>query len=168
MLMIAWYSRHLHHATAASKLKVLRRSSSSVLFHSFRSIQRYGHDETTHLYNNNKLRNTVLDDTDVISDVTLSTVKNPDEYCSLIEQYLYKHTREHIIEPHHHNAHVIHMLLCVSGGSDSMSMMHLLQRIKDLFQPAIQLMVVNFNHKMREESDEEVYSTYSPPLHYNA
>ena len=150
--MIAWCSRHLHHA-AAAKLKVFRRSSRSVLFHSFKSIQMYGHDETTHLYNNNVKPRNNLDDV-LISDVTLSTVKNSDEYCSLIEQYLYKHITEHIVEPHHIQA--IHMLLCVSGGSDSMSMMHLLQCIKGLFQPAVQLMVVNFNHKMREESDEEV------------
>lgn len=156
ILMIAWHSSYLHHVTFA-KLKVLRRSSSSVLFHSFRrSIQQlYVHDETTRLHSN-KPRNTL--DNDVVSDMTLSSVKNPDEYCSLIEQYLYKHTTEHIVEPHHHRGvQAIHMLLCVSGGSDSMSMMHLLQRIKGLFQPAIQLMVVNFNHKMREESDEEVY-----------
>lgn len=152
ILMIAWYSSYLHHV-ASAKLKVLRRSSSSVLFHSFR--RSIGHDETTRLHSN-KPRNTL--DNDVVSDMTLSSVKNPDEYCSLIEQYLYKHTTEHIVEPHHHRGvQAIQMLLCVSGGSDSMSMMHLLHRIKGLFQPAIQLMVVNFNHKMREESDEEVY-----------
>lgn len=156
ILMIAWYSSHLYHV-ASVKLKVLRSSSSSVLFHSFRrSIQLYGHDVTTRLHSNNP-RNT-LDNDVIISDMTLSSVKNPNEYCSLIEKYLYKHTTEHIVELHHHRGvQAIHMLLCVSGGSDSMSMMHLLQRIKGLFQPAIHVMVVNFNHKMREESDEEVY-----------
>jgi hypothetical protein len=48
------------------------------------------------------------------------------------------------------------ILLSVSGGSDSVAMLHLLQSIKHMYLPDLDLKVVNFNHKKRQESDEEV------------
>jgi asparagine synthetase B (glutamine-hydrolysing) len=56
------------------------------------------------------------------------------------------------------------ILVCVSGGSDSMALLHLLQRVRER-RSGLALRVVNFNHKARVESDEEV--GYSP-LRYNA
>jgi tRNA(Ile)-lysidine synthase TilS/MesJ len=47
-------------------------------------------------------------------------------------------------------------LLSVSGGSDSMAMLHVFKTIQDSFWKDMQLKIVHFNHKMREESDEEV------------
>jgi hypothetical protein len=52
-----------------------------------------------------------------------------------------------------------HVLLCVSGGSDSMALLHLLQRVRKQ-RPALALRVVNFNHKARPESDEEVSALF--------
>ena len=47
------------------------------------------------------------------------------------------------------------LLLSVSGGSDSMAMLHMLQSIKSQFNPPLDLNVIHFNHKFRSESDEE-------------
>ena len=51
----------------------------------------------------------------------------------------------------------VRLLLAVSGGSDSVAMLHILQNIKKLLVPQLKLQVVNFNHKLRKESFEEVY-----------
>ena len=48
------------------------------------------------------------------------------------------------------------ILLSISGGSDSMAMLHLFARIRQKFCPTLALEIVNFNHKMRLEADEEV------------
>lgn len=48
------------------------------------------------------------------------------------------------------------ILLSVSGGCDSMAMLHLLQAVKHNFLPRLTLKVIHFNHKQREESEEEV------------
>ena len=48
------------------------------------------------------------------------------------------------------------ILLCVSGGIDSMAMLHLLAKVRHMFTPNLELEVVTFNHKVRPESDEEV------------
>ena len=48
------------------------------------------------------------------------------------------------------------ILLSISGGSDSMAMLHLFVRIRQTLYPTLSLEIVNFNHKMRLESDEEV------------
>lgn len=48
------------------------------------------------------------------------------------------------------------LLLCVSGGSDSMAMMHLLSAVRQQYMPELHLEVIHFNHKQREESEMEV------------
>lgn len=48
------------------------------------------------------------------------------------------------------------LLLCVSGGSDSMAMLHIMSEIRTNNYPDLNLQVINFNHKARAESDEEV------------
>lgn len=50
----------------------------------------------------------------------------------------------------------LEMLLCVSGGCDSIAMLHILHRLQLNYLPQLRLRVVNFNHKVRPESDEEV------------
>lgn len=47
------------------------------------------------------------------------------------------------------------VLLSVSGGLDSMAMLHILQSISVKCYP-LNLEVISFNHKLRSESDEEV------------
>jgi len=49
-------------------------------------------------------------------------------------------------------------LVCVSGGSDSMALMHSLARIRDRKLLNMSIEVINFNHKKRIEADEEVAS----------
>ena len=48
-----------------------------------------------------------------------------------------------------------YVLLSVSGGLDSMAMLHILTSISRKYLP-LDLEVISFNHKLREESDEEV------------
>lgn len=50
------------------------------------------------------------------------------------------------------------ILLCVSGGCDSVAMLHFLGDIRKNYLKDLDLKVVNFNHKMRPESDQEVSS----------
>ena len=50
-------------------------------------------------------------------------------------------------------------LLCVSGGSDSIAMMHIMQKICNQTQPSMPVGIIFFNHKKRTESDEEVRIT---------
>lgn len=63
------------------------------------------------------------------------------------------------------------VLLCISGGVDSMAMLHLLGQVRTHFDPPLQLEVITFNHKLRAESDEEVEfvtriaSSYGCPVH---
>lgn len=47
------------------------------------------------------------------------------------------------------------ILLCVSGGVDSMAMLHILSKVRHEFNPSLELEVITFNHKLRSESDEE-------------
>ena len=47
------------------------------------------------------------------------------------------------------------ILLSVSGGLDSMALLHILSSISRKHMP-LNLEIVSFNHKLREESDEEV------------
>jgi len=47
------------------------------------------------------------------------------------------------------------LLLCVSGGVDSVALLHLLAAVKHSRMPSLSLSVINFNHKLRSESDEE-------------
>lgn len=67
------------------------------------------------------------------------------------------------------NANVVpgtKILLCVSGGVDSMAMLHLLANVRHMFTPNLELEVVTFNHKLRPESDEEVEFVKSVATHY--
>ena len=48
-----------------------------------------------------------------------------------------------------------YILLSVSGGLDSMALLHILSSISNKNIP-LNLEVISFNHKLREESDEEV------------
>ena len=45
------------------------------------------------------------------------------------------------------------LILCVSGGSDSIALMHLCHQLNQLFR--WQLHILHFHHGLREESDEE-------------
>lgn len=49
-----------------------------------------------------------------------------------------------------------YILLCVSGGLDSMAMLHLLVNINKTLSIPYNLEIINFNHKIRQESDIEV------------
>lgn len=53
------------------------------------------------------------------------------------------------------------VILSVSGGSDSMAMLHCFAHIRNLHCPQLLIDVIHFNHKLRIESDEEVIQTYS-------
>jgi len=46
------------------------------------------------------------------------------------------------------------LLLCVSGGVDSMAMLHAVARVRSRFSPPLQVDVAHFNHKQRSASDE--------------
>jgi 3'-phosphoadenosine 5'-phosphosulfate sulfotransferase (PAPS reductase)/FAD synthetase len=48
------------------------------------------------------------------------------------------------------------ILLAISGGSDSMAMLHLMKSVQQSVLKELQLKIVNFNHKKRKEADEEV------------
>ena len=47
----------------------------------------------------------------------------------------------------------VKLIVCVSGGCDSVSLLHLLQRLSSLM--LLQLHVLHFNHKLRPEADNE-------------
>jgi hypothetical protein len=49
------------------------------------------------------------------------------------------------------------ILLTVSGGSDSVAMLHLMQLLKIRQCPNLDLKVVYYNHKVRPAADQEVY-----------
>ena len=48
-----------------------------------------------------------------------------------------------------------HILISVSGGVDSMAMLHILSKISQKRMP-LDLEVISFNHKLRDESNDEV------------
>lgn len=64
----------------------------------------------------------------------------------------------------------VKVIVCVSGGSDSVSLLHLLQRLSTLL--ALDLHVLHFNHQLRPEADEEqnfvkkLAVQYKIPFHY--
>jgi tRNA(Ile)-lysidine synthase TilS/MesJ len=41
-----------------------------------------------------------------------------------------------------------------------MALLHILNNVKNVFDPILKLEVVNFNHKLRSQSDEEVITFY--------
>lgn len=76
------------------------------------------------------------------------------EPCSKIERSVLEGMFEHNI-----GKSPTTCLLSVSGGSDSVAMMHILCTIKEAYKTNIGIEIVNFNHKARPESDEEVGQT---------
>jgi len=62
------------------------------------------------------------------------------------------------------------LILCVSGGCDSVSLLHLLQRLGALL--LLKLHVLHFNHQLRPEADHEqafvksLAEQYKIPFHY--
>lgn len=48
------------------------------------------------------------------------------------------------------------VLLSVSGGSDSIAMLHMMQSLRMKNYPDLDLKVICFNHKVRAAADEEV------------
>lgn len=68
---------------------------------------------------------------------------------SLIEESVYRQLRP-IVKSH------TTLLLCISGGSDSMAMLHIMHQIKSKMIPDLNLQVIHFNHKVRVESEVEV------------
>ena len=56
------------------------------------------------------------------------------------------------------------LLLSVSGGVDSMAMLHLVSEIKQKYAPGLTVEVLNFNHKLRplaSEKERELVETWS-------
>ena len=58
------------------------------------------------------------------------------------------------------------LLLSVSGGLDSMAMLHILNKIKNKFTPSLQLKVIHFNHKFRDQSEIEAKFVKSWSIKY--
>ena len=58
------------------------------------------------------------------------------------------------------------VLISVSGGLDSMAMLHILHSISESSLP-MNLEVISFNHKLRSESDEEVDQLENSLLPYD-
>ena len=64
----------------------------------------------------------------------------------------------------------VKLIVCVSGGCDSVSLLHLLQRLSSLM--LLKLHVLHFNHKLRPEADLEqdfvksLAEHYKIPFHY--
>ena len=48
-----------------------------------------------------------------------------------------------------------YLLLCVSGGVDSMALLHIFKNIKEKYIPNLIINIVNFNHKQREQAKDE-------------
>ncbi len=48
-----------------------------------------------------------------------------------------------------------YLLLCVSGGVDSMALLHIFKNIKHKYIPNLNINVINFNHQQREQAKEE-------------
>ena len=79
-------------------------------------------------------------------------------YCEEIEDYVHNKLLESnvIID-----IRSVLFLLCVSGGSDSIAMLHIFNNIRKRLESNLNIEVINFNHKMRFESDEEVYDNFT-------
>lgn len=80
----------------------------------------------------------------------LQKMNNQKLYCETIEQLVYQKLKQYCVGSNPF------ILLCVSGGSDSMAMLHIMHSLQKLYMPQLSLQVINFNHKLRIESDEEV------------
>lgn len=59
------------------------------------------------------------------------------------------------------------LLMSISGGVDSMAMLHLLGRVKSQSLPLLNLSVINFNHKARIEADYEMELVRKQALLYD-
>ena len=58
----------------------------------------------------------------------------------------------------------VKLIICVSGGCDSVSLLHLLQRLSSLM--LLKLNVLHFNHQLRHEADHEQNFVKSLAEHY--
>ena len=65
------------------------------------------------------------------------------------------------------------LLLCVSGGVDSMALLHLMGGIKERYLPGLSIEVLNFNHNLRPEESllekktvQKWAQHYHFPFHY--
>ena len=86
-----------------------------------------------------------------VEQIQLDKYASKHEYCQKIEDSLIIFLKSYI--PRNERSNV---LLSVSGGSDSVAMLHLMHKVQQRIFPKLTLEVVNFNHKLRQESDEEV------------
>jgi tRNA(Ile)-lysidine synthase TilS/MesJ len=72
------------------------------------------------------------------------------EYCEKMENQLFQYFVELNLKQNSN------FLLSVSGGSDSIAMLHLFKSLKAKYLPDLNIELVHFNHKFRFESEEEV------------
>ena len=82
--------------------------------------------------------------------ILLDEAKSPAAYSEAIESYVGTVIRDYC------GADNPWMLLMVSGGSDSMAMLHIMKSVKERIHPNMLLEVASFDHGMREESSIEV------------
>jgi acyl carrier protein len=108
----------------------------------------------------------------IVSQKLQATLKNnPIRDISYNQTHFDPQTWSEIIERGAHKALIdlvgedekVCLLLCVSGGIDSIAMLHILLKVKEKFNKNLSLQVVNFNHKLRPEADEEVRDQQSEP-----
>jgi tRNA(Ile)-lysidine synthetase-like protein len=59
------------------------------------------------------------------------------------------------------------ILVCVSGGADSVALLHILASLRHRWKPSLHVEVAHFNHKMREESDLEESFVHDWAVRYN-
>jgi tRNA(Ile)-lysidine synthase len=59
------------------------------------------------------------------------------------------------------------ILLSVSGGVDSLALLHILQAVKLRYALFNEFRIIHFNHKRRNESEEEAVFVSSLAQHYN-
>jgi len=89
---------------------------------------------------------------EVIRDLDISKMQGID-YCNRLENCLHDYIFNKLNIRNDSG-----FLLCVSGGSDSIAMLHLFSNIKLKYQTLINIEIINYNHKIRKESDDEVYT----------
>ncbi|RYH23736.1 tRNA lysidine(34) synthetase TilS [archaeon] len=71
------------------------------------------------------------------------------EFCTKLENSVYNKLTTLQISPQSN------LLLSVSGGADSMALLHIMQGIKTRLLPELNIKVININHRQRKESVEE-------------
>eukprot|EP01031_Cornospumella_fuschlensis_P038320 gene38320-46568_t len=84
-----------------------------------------------------------------VSSPTISQDGRTPEFCTNLEDSVYDKLVKLRISPESN------LLLSVSGGADSMALLHIMHSIKTRHIPGLNLKVININHRQREESIEE-------------